>query len=102
VANTRPPEKESGAEAWLSLDAFNAYICGKDFRDAAHFIRDHAIADREANLGIAIDPDTQTTGHGAAEGKIYTAHYLHLRDDWRLAAQLDLPPDRRGSSARCE
>jgi CRISPR-associated protein Cmr3 len=88
VANTCPPEKDAGGEPWLSADAFNAYLRGEEFspkaNDDAHFLRDDSIADKEASLGIAIDPDTQTTGQGAAAGKIYTAHYLRLRDGFRL------------------
>jgi hypothetical protein len=52
--------------------------------DATDFLRDTDLADQEANLGIKIDPDSQTTGQGEATGKIYTAHYLRLRDGYRL------------------
>jgi CRISPR/Cas system CMR-associated protein Cmr3 (group 5 of RAMP superfamily) len=89
VANTRPPEKESAGEPWISQEAFGAYLERKPppapgTTQARHFLRDEDIADQEANLGIAIDPATQTTGHGATEGMIYTAHYLRLRDGFGL------------------
>jgi hypothetical protein len=88
VANAKPPNKETGGEAWISTSAFSAYLQGKEIlsnaNDGAHFLSDESIADREANLGIAIDPETQTTGRGAAAGKIYTAYYLRLREGFRL------------------
>ncbi len=88
VANTRPPEKEAGGEPWISAEAFSAYLCGEEFKskanEGAHFLHDESIADKEASLGIAIDPETQTTGQGTAAGKIYTAHYLRLREGFRL------------------
>jgi len=100
VANTRPPEKEAGGEPWISSEAFTAYLRAGGLKhepglnepgretgapgDGRHFLRDESIADQEANLGIAIDPETQTAGQAAAEGKIYTAHYLRLRDGFRL------------------
>lgn len=84
VANTCPAEKESGGEPWISAVAFDAYLHEKPFIDRSHFLLDESIADKEAVLGIAIDPDTQTTGQGTAAGKIYTAHYLRIREGFRL------------------
>lgn len=94
VGNTCPPDKEAGGEPWISAAAFDAYLRGEEFKtnDAGHFLRDETIADREANIGIAIDPETQTAGQGGAAGKIYTAHYLRLREGFRLgvlAAAMD-------------
>ncbi|MBV8277890.1 MAG: hypothetical protein JO170_21875, partial [Verrucomicrobia bacterium] len=45
---------------------------------------DDRIFDQEHTIGIAIDPATGTTGRGGVAGKIYSAHYLRLRDSWRL------------------
>jgi CRISPR type III-B/RAMP module-associated protein Cmr3 len=87
VANTRPPEKEAGGEPWLSEHAFAAYLGQKDItteKPDLHFLKDDAIFDREQSIGIAIDPATQTTGQGDAAGKIYSAHYLRLREGFRL------------------
>ena len=87
VCNTRPPEKEAGGEPWLSEKAFAAYLGQKDFtteKPERHFLKDDAIFDREQTVGIAIDPDTQTTGQGEATGKIYSAHYLRLREGFCL------------------
>jgi hypothetical protein len=84
IANTCPPKKEGGGQPWISADAFSAYLQGEDFTEATHFLHDECIADKEANLGIGIDPDTQTAGQGTAAGQIYTAHYLRLREGFRL------------------
>jgi CRISPR/Cas system CMR-associated protein Cmr3 (group 5 of RAMP superfamily) len=92
VANTQPPSKDSGGEPWISSIAFSAYL-----RDAtvpsnpaplpdkpAHFLTDADIADTEHSIGIAIDPLTGTTGQGDAKGRIYSAHYLRLREGIQL------------------
>ncbi len=87
VANTRPPEKEAGGEPWLSERAFAAYLEPKDLsaeKTGRHFLKDDVIFDREETVGIAIDPDTQTAGQGEAAGQIYSAHYLRLREGFRL------------------
>lgn len=87
VANTQPPSKEAGGEPWLSRAAFEAYLQNPATISAPptnYFLRDTDIADQEAQIGIAIDPDTQTTGHDAVKGKIYSAHYLRLREEFRL------------------
>ncbi len=87
VANTQAPNKEGGGEPWISTKAFDAYLKGEAFtgeQRSEHFLTDDQIADREHQIGIAIDPDTQTTGQGEAAGKIYSAHYLRLREGFRL------------------
>ena len=83
VASLRPPSKDSGAKAWISVADYEAYLNEEPERvaDAAN---DGDIFDAEHNVGIAIDPETQTTGQGDAAGKIYSAHYLRLRDAFRL------------------
>ncbi|MBK9138134.1 MAG: hypothetical protein IPM17_05130 [Verrucomicrobia bacterium] len=88
VANTQSPSKDAGGEAWLSTAAYQAYL-----RDSSNpsdppapsdLLADSALADTEYAVGIGIDPVTGTTGHGEAEGQIYTAHNLRLREGWRL------------------
>jgi len=92
VANTQPPSKEAGGEPWISSAAFNAYL-----RDStgpskpsvhpdqpARFLTDAQVADTEHSIGIAIDPVTGTTGQGDAKGRIYSAHYLRLREGIQL------------------
>jgi CRISPR-associated protein Cmr3 len=85
VANRLPPSKESGAKAWLSEAAYKHYIDGSEvgLRDDESQ-NDAEFADTEHSIGIAIDPDTGTTGQGEAAGKIYSAHYLRLREGWQL------------------
>jgi CRISPR-associated protein Cmr3 len=101
IANALPPTKESGGEPWMNRPAYEAYLQGHAPNDKCAFARDEDIADQEAYLGIAIDPATQTTGRGVAAGKIYTAHYLRLREEWRLGVfaeamdKLESKPDQR-------
>lgn len=84
VANSQPPVKDTGAESWISTAAFEAYIRGKSELESFHFLRDTELADTEHRIGIGIDPASGTTGRGAAEGMIYSAQYLRLRDNYRM------------------
>jgi hypothetical protein len=85
VANSLPPAKESGAKAWLSRAAFEAYLgtgtsAVTSSQLADHAIDDSAFFDCEHAIGIAIDPET-----GSQDGQsFYSAHYLRLRDAWQL------------------
>ncbi|MEI8040275.1 MAG: type III-B CRISPR module-associated Cmr3 family protein [Verrucomicrobiota bacterium] len=85
VANRLPPAKESGAAGWISKDAYERYLAGTDpaLRNG-DAVNDSDFSDTEHSIGIAIDPDTGTTGQGDALGKIYSAHYLRLRDAWQI------------------
>jgi CRISPR/Cas system CMR-associated protein Cmr3 (group 5 of RAMP superfamily) len=83
VGNTVPPQKETAPEPWLTSEAYAAYLAGQKI-EPHQLLRDESIAEREANLGIAIDPETQTAGRGEAAGQIYTAYYLRLRDEFRM------------------
>ncbi|MCI0537640.1 MAG: hypothetical protein L0Z50_20690 [Verrucomicrobiales bacterium] len=87
VANRLPPSKESSARPWLAGPAYQRYLEG-DQSTPAHgeAAKDVDFSDTEHGIGIAIDPDTGTTGQGEAAGKIYSAHYLRLREGWRLGA----------------
>lgn len=81
VANRFKAEKELGGEPWISREAFEAYLRSSPLPlGPAHFLADESLADHESSLGIAIDAATQT----AEEGKIYSAHYLRLRDGFRM------------------
>ena len=83
VANLQPPNKDSLAKAWLSKTAYENYL--KEANSIENeSVKDEDFADQEQNIGIGIDPATGTTGQGEAEGKLYSAHYLRLRDDWRM------------------
>lgn len=85
VASLRPPDKESKAKAWLSQAAYNRYLNGSDPALKDNEARNDAdFADTEHTIGIAIDPASGTTGQGEAVGRIYSAHYLRLREGWQL------------------
>jgi CRISPR-associated protein Cmr3 len=82
VASTQPATKDK-TDPWWSEGAWNAYL-GKSQRNelaARIFTKtDSDFSDREATLGIGIDPETATQ-HGE---RLYSAHYLRLRDGWNL------------------
>lgn len=85
VANGLPPSKDTRAKAWLSGAAYQRYLDGFNTElRADEASNDADFGDAEAMIGIAIVPETGTTGQSEAAGKIYSAHYLRLRDDWRL------------------
>lgn len=102
VANTRPPGKDTGGEPWLSADAYQAYLRdpfpSSGAWDPSGLLHDSALADTEYVVGIAIDPETQTTGHGQAAGKIYAAQYLRLREGYRLGVLAEAMDKLDGSS----
>jgi hypothetical protein len=85
VANRLPPSKESGAKGWLAQAAYERYLDGSDpaLKDD-ECLNDNDFADTEHAIGIAIDPGTGTAGQGEAAGKMYSAHYLRLRETWQL------------------
>ena len=85
VGNSAPPTKDSGAKPWISQSAYERYLRGGDFlfKDGEAY-GDAEIFDAEQTIGIAIDAETGTTGQGDAAGKIYSAHYLRIRDEWRI------------------
>ncbi|MGC8742507.1 MAG: type III-B CRISPR module-associated Cmr3 family protein [Verrucomicrobiia bacterium] len=85
VASIRKPEKESDAKNWLSMQAFEKYVNGEDLiPDGLDAANDSDFSEAEHSIGIAIDPESGTTGGEEAAGKIYSAHYLRLKEEWRL------------------
>lgn len=87
VGSVVAPSKDAGGEPWISRAAFESYLRGETVgpdRNENAFLSDNQIADIEHRIGIAIDSETQTTGQGDAEGKIYSAHFLRLRNEFRL------------------
>ncbi|MBI4026856.1 MAG: hypothetical protein HY360_17865 [Verrucomicrobia bacterium] len=86
VANTAPPDKEAKGEPWLNREAWLMYLNppSRSSSTPARYLKDSDIFDHEHQIGIQIDPTTQTAGQGDAAGKIYSAHYLRLRDGFRL------------------
>lgn len=93
VANTREPAKKK-LEAWWSLRAFQGYLrpnAGAAMDHKKDFLHDTDILLAEATVGIGMDAAT-----GAQDGeRIYSAHYLRLREEWLLGlfAQCD---DKKG------
>jgi hypothetical protein len=81
AANTSGPSKDTAAKPWLSQVALGRYLSGNSTTlSSAEALDDHDFSDTEATIGIGIDPDTQTQDGE----RIYSAHYLRLREGWRL------------------
>ena len=82
VTNTRQPSKDP-VKPWWSEKAWNDYL-GTEGRDNRvtdpSFKFDAEFAETEHSIGIGIDDVT-----GTQDGEsFYSAHYLRLRDDWRI------------------
>lgn len=100
VVNTVPPKKEDGVEQWISTEAYQAYLSGLPSPTGPNnFCSDTDIADTECTIGIAIDPVTGTTGRDETKGKIYVAHYLRLREYFRLGLFAEAPDKVNGNPA---
>ncbi len=86
VVHTRVPQgKDTKPEPWISCRAYENYLTNDSGAlEKLDLLSDGALADLESRVGIGIDPLTGTTGRGTAEGKIYSAFYLRVRDDFRL------------------
>ena len=77
--------KENRAKTWLGGEAIAAYLGGQSLPlTQEHAINDGDFCDAEHHIGIGIDPVTGAAGQGEAKSQFYTAHYLRLRDGWRL------------------
>lgn len=100
VASSRPPAKEKDPPAWLEADAFAKYLAAGDQArvPANRLLPDKAIFLPEATVGIGMDAAT-----GAQDGeRIYSAHYLRLRDApeaWRLGL-LAACEDKQGAGGK--
>lgn len=82
VANRHPPSKDSGAKPWLSRAAYERYLSGEGMQTLGEHeaMADASFCDAEHSIGIGIDPERHVQ-----DGKsIYSAHYLRLRDRWRM------------------
>jgi CRISPR-associated protein Cmr3 len=86
VASTQPPSKDKDAKAWLSKAAFECYLAAGGEQNLAEgdLLPDAAIFDQESTIGIAIGACPGTVYQSEAAESIYSAHYLRLRDNWRL------------------
>ena len=83
AANSQPPTKDK-PEPWMSSEAFTSYLNGSSPDLKGHFYNDSDLFDAEHQIGIGIDSETGTTGNGDAEGQIYSASYLRLREGCHL------------------
>ena len=97
VANTADPSKDP-LKPWWNAAAWRAYLRTTNHGDSdggIDFRFDSDFTDTEHAIGIGIDPERQTQ-----DGKrFYSAHYLRLREGWRLGLlaeandKLDGQPD---------
>jgi len=80
AANSKSPSKVL-PKPWWSVEAWNDYLNeGPTALDAGHFKSDGDFSDTEFTYGIGIDATT-----GTQDGEsFYSAHYLRLREGWRL------------------
>jgi hypothetical protein len=85
-ANAGTPQPKQRAP-WISGWGVEQYLGPTNSLSSAppdSGVDDGSIFDSEAAVGIQIDPETATAGQGSAQGAIYAAHYLRLREHWRL------------------
>lgn len=91
VLASQPPTKERPAN-WWSSEAWQAYLEESDQTDKAHFAKDDAFFGAEHNIGIGIDPETQSQDGE----RFYSASYLRLLEGSGIglvAECLDKGPD---------
>ncbi len=67
------------APQWISSDDYSEYLKGNPFKPEKY-----ELYDVERNIGIGIDPTTNST----IDGKLYQAEYLRLRHSTRMAVQV--------------
>lgn len=94
VASLRPPSKETAALDWLTAGSWHTYLSG-ELSAASTGLNDQDFLDTEHTIGIGIDSGTQS----AAEGEIYSAHYLRLREGFRLGIACEAPEQDRNGDA---
>jgi hypothetical protein len=101
LGSTKEPSKEEPLP-WWTKEAIEAHLRGGQVPAAPWAYGDDSLFAREWHTGIAIDPATQTTGHGDAAGKIYAAQYLRLRDGVTLGIHATMPVKNGQSDKREE
>jgi CRISPR type III-B/RAMP module-associated protein Cmr3 len=84
VVSTCPPSKDK-AEPWLDEDAYTSYLNHKPTADEktpgpGAFFKDDKLFAAEQNIGIGINPDTETQNGE----QFYSASYLRLTFDTQL------------------
>ena len=91
LASRAEPAKDEPLP-WWTKPAVEAYLNSENLADPARWaFSDEDLFVREWHTGIAIDPDTQTTGQGEAAGRIYAAQYLRLCDGVHLGIHATMP-----------
>ena len=88
---------KSEPKPWWSKKAIEAYLRNQPPLPAGLCASAELFAS-EWTTGIAIDPATQTTGQGEAQGKIYAAEYLRLNPGVSLGAVATLPLKNGGNA----
>ncbi len=88
VANQQAPSKGSGTNSWISRAAYERYLhAGDSGLKGDEAIDDGSFCDAEHSIGIGIDSER----HVQDGESFYSAHYLRLRDHWKMGvlAQTD-------------
>jgi len=80
VVSTKPPSKDTSRPWWNSA-AWQTYLKNADL-GAGILKCDNDFADTEHSYGIEISSESGSV----VEGQFYSAHYLRLREGWRLGA----------------
>ena len=94
LTNPGEPSKEE-MPAWVPLDFYNDYLAGNDLTLPAEF---PMLWESEHRIGVAINPDT----HTAAEGQLYAAEHLRLRDGVRLRFAISEDPHKKETADLAE
>lgn len=79
IVNTQLPSKDK-PESWISAEAWDAYLQASPCREPVHFAKDSAVSSSEHQIGIGIDPNTDTQNGE----QFFSASYLRLQQDWKL------------------
>jgi len=101
LASLAEPSKQQ-PKPWWNKAAIEAWLTGTGDAPAARLLDHDDIFGAEWTTGIAIDPETLTTGQGEAAGKIYSAEYLRLRDGVTLGIHATMPMKNGDPSQRPE
>jgi len=79
VVNTQAPSKAK-AEPWLTAAAYNTYLSGNPPTGEDDFFNDNQLFAAEHNIGIGINPDTDSQDGE----RFYSASYLRLKPGIQL------------------
>lgn len=86
VVSSRPPSK-TAMKSWWNEAAWNAYLGTNGGASQKVFKNDSDFADTEHRYGIGINAESGSV----EEGLFYSAHYLRLREDWKLGVFAEAP-----------